>query len=443
MRKIFLFITLSIILILMCSCEPVSDHTVTPTPQMTTPSVDTTTAPVVTDTNVSTNTETPSVTPTPTEDETFWDEDKILETGGFYGTAFETWPFEDNGTWCPRAYLQSCLIIHSSEADFSENYGTDDYEYTWQIYYFEKGEVPKSYDDMKGPYTASMNTLYKFDLGEPCNIIYRAVIGECPEGQFTKDLVIDVTYTFYVEIKKGNEISGCFFADQIWNNKYAAYRDVYYRFWEKHDRSLGITSGTHKVTDEDRKDAIDLGFDEKAKPVIYLYPEEPTDVSVKLDVSGELAFTYPAYNDGWNVTAYPDGTLIDKATGREYSYLFWESYSYSEYDLSKGFVVKGEDTAEFLQDILGKIGLTPREYNEMIVYWLPKMQHNKYNLITFQTEAYTEEAKLYIDPSPDSLLRVFMVFKSLDEPIEIEEPEFETFERVGFTVVEWGGTDLG
>lgn len=186
-------------------------------------------------------------------------------------------------------------------------------------------------------------------------------------------------------------------------------------------------------------DPDDITWD---KPVIYLYPQAPTDVTVKLGVTGELSFTYPEYNGGWNVTAYPDGTIIDKSTGKEYSYLFWESRTNIEFDMTEGFVVKGEDTAEFLQETLAKIGLTPREYNEMIVYWLPKMQNNKYNLITFQTEAYTDNAKLYIDPAPDSILRVFMAFKPLDEPVNISKPSFEMFERRGFTVVEWGGTEI-
>ena len=176
------------------------------------------------------------------------------------------------------------------------------------------------------------------------------------------------------------------------------------------------------------------------KPVIYLYPEEETDMTVKVDLDGEFICTYPEYNDGWEVTASPDGTLIEKNTGLEYSYLFWEGTSDVEYDMSKGFVVAGCDTAEFLQKTLSHMGLTPREYNEFIVYWLPQMENNPYNLITFQQELYTEYAKLDINPTPDSVLRVFMAYKPLNAPIEIEEPDLVGFERIGFTVVEWGGT---
>ena len=179
-----------------------------------------------------------------------------------------------------------------------------------------------------------------------------------------------------------------------------------------------------------------------AKPVIYLYPEETTDVTVSLDYDGKLTCTYPAYGEGWKVTANPDGTLVNRMDGKTYSYLFWEGEDDAEYDMSKGFVVKGEDTAAFLQEKLSLLGLTPKEYNEFIVYWLPKMQENPYNLITFQKEAYTECARLHITPEPDSVLRVFMAYKSLHAPIEVEEPVLEPFERKGFAVVEWGGTEV-
>ena len=178
-----------------------------------------------------------------------------------------------------------------------------------------------------------------------------------------------------------------------------------------------------------------------AKPVIYLYPEQETSVSVSLDYDGTLTATYPAYEDGWHVTAEPDGTLHD-ANGHEYSYLFWEGENNTDYDFSKGFCVAGADTADFLRETLSDIGLTPKEYNEFIVYWLPKMQENPYNLISFQSERYTDSAKLAIDPQPDSMLRVFMAWKPLTKAQQIEPQTFPFFERDGFTVVEWGGCEV-
>ena len=177
------------------------------------------------------------------------------------------------------------------------------------------------------------------------------------------------------------------------------------------------------------------------KPVIYLYPEQTTDVSVSLNYSGTLTSTYPEYNNSWNVTAAPDGTLTD-ASGREYYCLYWEGESDTAYDLTKGFCVKGEDTAAFLEDALSKLGLTEREANEFIIYWLPRMEVSEYNLISFQYEAYTENAELKISPAPDTLIRVFMAWTALEAPIEIEPLELSAPERVGFTAVEWGGTEL-
>ena len=196
--------------------------------------------------------------------------------------------------------------------------------------------------------------------------------------------------------------------------------------------------GLMRIIDENEKNRAD----QMLKPVIYLYPENETNVEVKLDYDGELFCTYPEYNNGWSVTAHPDGTLIDKETGKQYSYLFWEGISEAEYDLSQGFVVKGEDTAEFLQETLAKMGLTPKEYNEFIVFWLPKMQSNEYNFITFQNEAYTDNARLTVTPEPDSVLRVFMTFEAIDEPFDIEPPEIIPFERKGFCLVEWGGCEI-
>ena len=178
------------------------------------------------------------------------------------------------------------------------------------------------------------------------------------------------------------------------------------------------------------------------KPVIYLYPEQAQEVYVQLELDGEFTCTYPEYDNGWKVKAYPDGTLLDQDTGKEYNYLFWEGTSETEYDLSRGFVVEGKDTAEFLEEKLAYLGLNEKERNEFIVYWLPRMEDNKYNLITFQGEDYTEHAKLKISPEPDSILRVFMVYKPLDKAIDIPEQELEPFEREGFTVIEWGGAEM-
>ena len=177
------------------------------------------------------------------------------------------------------------------------------------------------------------------------------------------------------------------------------------------------------------------------KPVIYLYPEEEMEVSVNLTLDGRLTCTYPTYDNDWKVVASPDGTLTD-SKGQTYNYLYWEGETYAQYDLTKGFCVKGEDTAAFLESALDKLGLTRREANEFIVYWLPLMEQNHYNIISFQTDAYTDAAQLKVNPAPDTLIRVFMTWQEADTYMELPEQELSAPERKGFTVIEWGGTEI-
>lgn len=177
------------------------------------------------------------------------------------------------------------------------------------------------------------------------------------------------------------------------------------------------------------------------KPVIYLYPEAETDVTVRLDYAGDLTCTYPAYDGTWHVTAAPDSTLTDER-GQTYRYLYWEGTDNVQYDFSEGFCVPGSETAAFLEDALAQLGLTRAEANEFIIYWLPQMEQNAYNLISFQSDAYTDAAKLTITPQPDTLLRVFMAWKPLTSAVEISPQPLTAPERSGFTAVEWGGAKV-
>ena len=174
-----------------------------------------------------------------------------------------------------------------------------------------------------------------------------------------------------------------------------------------------------------------------AKPVLYLYPEETTDVTVQFEHPECLTTVYPAYNDGWTVTASPDGNLFDGR--RNYYALYWEEKSDFIPDFKTGFIVNG-DYAEFLEDKLDKIGLTEREANEFIMYWLPILEKNGRSVVWFElTESREAGNKLLISPEPDSLLRVAIHIKRADSKTKVTEQVLPHFERKGFTAVEWGG----
>lgn len=183
----------------------------------------------------------------------------------------------------------------------------------------------------------------------------------------------------------------------------------------------------------------------KMKPIIYLYPEQTTNVTVVLGYPQNATHTYPKYNEPWQVQAKPDGTLTDLKTGRHYYALYWEGKdTVSMPNPKEGFVVAGKDTISFLEEKLEQLGLTEREAEEFIVYWLPKLESAKYNFIRFQTLAEQNKyMPLDITPQPKTLIRVMMEYKNLDKPIQIKEQVLSPkTQRDGFTVVEWGGTEI-
>ena len=164
---------------------------------------------------------------------------------------------------------------------------------------------------------------------------------------------------------------------------------------------------------------------------------------MKLSNPEKLTTSYPKYADGWNVLAQKDGSLTDLNTGRELYGLYWEGANYPAKQTEEGFVVKGEDSAEFLEEKLAELGLTEREAEEFIVYWLPKLEANKYNYIRFDmNEVLDEYMKLNVSPKPDTVIRIAMNYKALDAPIDVVEQKIETPARDGFTVVEWGGSEI-
>ena len=179
------------------------------------------------------------------------------------------------------------------------------------------------------------------------------------------------------------------------------------------------------------------------KPIIYIYPTKDIDVNIKVSNPELFTVTYPKYNDGWQVKALTDGTLIDK-NDKKYYALYWEGNNKNTSIVKEdGFIVKGKDSASFLEEKLEILGLNYKERNEFIMYWLPKLEKNKYNYIRFQTQdEINNNMELYIDPKPDTIIRVRMDYKALDKKIKVKIQELTKLERSGYTVVEWGGTEI-
>ncbi|MBP9819841.1 hypothetical protein KBC79_03810 [Candidatus Woesebacteria bacterium] len=182
------------------------------------------------------------------------------------------------------------------------------------------------------------------------------------------------------------------------------------------------------------------------KPVIYVYPTTPTEVTVDLAYSaGTVIAEYPKRTgSGWKVTAHPDGRLIESGTGKEYPYLFWEGSRTEPFsaEFAQGHCIAGADVVPFLEKELAARGLNSREITDFVTYWYPAMSRNPFNLVRFLDTEYTEGAGLAIAPQPESLIRVFMVFKRSETKVELAAPAPAVVTRNGYTVVEWGGSNL-
>ena len=88
------------------------------------------------------------------------------------------------------------------------------------------------------------------------------------------------------------------------------------------------------------------------------------------------------------------------------------------------------------------MGLNSQEIEDYITYWCPIMQVNEKSFIHFIfNEEYDKYATMSIDPKPDHLFRVNMLW-SKSKDTQVKEQKIESFKRSGFTVVEWGGTEI-
>lgn len=202
------------------------------------------------------------------------------------------------------------------------------------------------------------------------------------------------------------------------------------------------------------------------KPVIYLYPEKATDVSVSFINSVKLGVNIPTYSNGWKVTAYPDGTLVDlqkektdcslidvSKHGSEYAgdacktgmypYIYWAGDVDASYPmLNEGFVVAQKDLKKTLEEKLSAIGLSEKETTDMLEYWYPYLLEKNfpfYRLTFFQNKEMNTFVPMNVSPRPQTVIRVFLDWEGLSEKVVIKPQVLNHIERKGFTLVEWGG----
>ncbi|KAK0238179.1 hypothetical protein EDD85DRAFT_1005714 [Armillaria nabsnona] len=238
------------------------------------------------------------------------------------------------------------------------------------------------------------------------------------------------------------------------------------------------------------------------KPVIYLFSLIEQEVSVQLSLVNEWRFSavYPvvpikpsALLGGetltWRAITHNDQTLTETTTGLRASYLYWEAVTdrcerppsplpeTSEPSLARSFspiwcdlnddnsiVLPVSTITPYLDKALASLGLHVEARTSFITYWLPTILKHTYIALRFVPQnEYETAAVLHIEPSPDVVTRIFMLFKGISEDrlgewsgaisrsqdkvewwrdvVGLVSKERQSDEKL-FRVLEWGGMEV-
>ncbi len=237
--------------------------------------------------------------------------------------------------------------------------------------------------------------------------------------------------------------------------------------------------------------------------MIYLFPPRPLEtaaVSIRLVSQWSFTHLYPAgrlklLNDGtqtitWTVSSATDGTLVDKDTNLELSYLFWEAAPDlrtptsppaspvlideamtlgDDFDPANPSLESHSPTSvllpfaellPYLDKVLKGLALHTAARNDFITYWLPALSKQSFVALRFlSSAAYERAAELRVEPAPCVTTRVFMLFRGVRaeevrnwEAASTRLGQIDWCDVVGvrdeawdvsqFRVLEWGGMEV-
>ncbi|KIO32160.1 hypothetical protein M407DRAFT_18964 [Tulasnella calospora MUT 4182] len=249
------------------------------------------------------------------------------------------------------------------------------------------------------------------------------------------------------------------------------------------------------------------------KPVIYLYSPTAINAKVRLSLIPQWKFSavYPQPTEGsfkegksaqmveWDVVVNPSGTISTKGISTEVAYLFWEAETepsdnlpdsppasrsssplpinntkapYARASFIPGttrcspidsVVLSAQEVPPYLEKTLLALGLHTEARTSFITYWLPSLLKHEHLALRFIPQAdFEAAAPLDIDPKPDVVTRVFMIFEGIpaDRLPDWEEACERSLADVGFwkgvvgvedarqsdkslfRVLEWGGMEV-
>ncbi|KAJ7253391.1 ubiquitin family protein [Mycena haematopus] len=240
------------------------------------------------------------------------------------------------------------------------------------------------------------------------------------------------------------------------------------------------------------------------KPIIYLFSPTVIEATVKLSLVPTWSFSsvYPivpvetSESGGdvvqWNVRTHMDGNLTELGTGLEISYLFWEADVILEQEVNKNsqtehlipadnsnseqfnpascnlsdenaVLLPSSNAASYLNSMLEILGLHTEARTSFITFWLPFLLRHKHIALRFLPQSmYSHAAPLSVDPKPDVVTRIFMLFTGVTDEDRLEWSladlranedgawwkdvvgieEMRMKDEGLFRVLEWGGMEI-
>ncbi len=243
---------------------------------------------------------------------------------------------------------------------------------------------------------------------------------------------------------------------------------VYVKKWGYHDLFIklnGIGQSQHRITIKAEMindvPVINPNIHPVTyKPVIYAYSDKSLQFDLTITPTGKFSFTYPQINENntWvGMQIDTNGKLTDNK-GKQFPYLFWESinepfaFNYKKIQSKwAGSLVDQKDIVAFLENKLTELGLTSIEQTDFITFWAPRMTHYSSCFVQFLVdEEYDQVAAMKCTPAPQNCRRVYLLFTGMESTSSQAQmikqnaivQHFTSFDRSGFTILEWGGSEL-
>jgi len=173
-----------------------------------------------------------------------------------------------------------------------------------------------------------------------------------------------------------------------------------------------------------------------------LYPSPPIESTRLLGRAGN------SQSVSWTVSAMPDGTLTDKETNLEVTYLFWEAHTeepqvstpptsrphtpslHPVFDPARAcdwltpdssVVLPISKIPSYLDAALKALALHTEARTSFITYWLPSLLKHSFVALRFLPQvAYEDPALMSIEPKPDIVTRIFMLFSGVAQGDDLE-----------------------